>query len=142
MPLAALRKRWSTPAARNVDIVAVLFLLTGITAIGEAIRTKKIEILPGVFGAPIGIGLLRYRNGWRIAALVCLWITMAICAVVGVAALITGDNSVAIKGIEGNPRVIGALFIVIGVGMSYWQFRVLTRPNVRRSFELEGAERP
>jgi hypothetical protein len=70
----------------------------------------------------------------RIVAVTTLWIALAFVIVVGGLGLIRGET-VVVSSWSRSP-VVAATLVVLGLALTLWQLRVLTRPNVRRSFEL------
>ncbi|HYK41806.1 MAG TPA: hypothetical protein VE007_05395 [Thermoanaerobaculia bacterium] len=119
---------------RDVRIVAVLFLLTGVAAIAQVIVTRSLAISTQMLAIPIGVGLLRYRNAWRVAALVLLWFSLAIVTfVVGIALL---NRNLSFGGFLARSPALAGAFLGLSFALTIWEIRVLTRPDVRRSFEL------
>jgi hypothetical protein len=121
-------------SVRDVRIVAVLFLIVGVASVVELVRTRDLGLIGGLLPLFIGIGLLRYSNVWRIVALVTLWIALAGFLVTGAAAL-TGKDVVVVTSLGSSPVLLGALLLA-SLALIGWQIRVLTRADVRRSFEL------
>jgi len=124
-------------------IVAWLFIIGGILAVIEvlvALTQSRISINFGVLGLFIGPGLLRLRRGWRTCALVFLWIGLIVFPLI------------FLLGLSGT---IPAYFEVFGIKMAripswwvsvgtipffllvFWQYRVLTRPQIRTLFGLD-----
>jgi hypothetical protein len=121
---------------RDVRIVAFLFVLSGVGALASAIQSGRFVLSSGLLGIPIGIGLLRYQSLWRTFALIWLWLGLICLPLLGVMALIA-MNSVSAFG-RRSTLLLGAA-IVLGFLFEYWQYRVLTRPEVRRWFDLGEA---
>jgi serine/threonine protein kinase len=67
----------ATPiAARNLRIVAALFIFVGLWSASEMLLSngiRTVSIAPGAFCLPIGIGLLRFRELSRRLAMWCVW---------------------------------------------------------------------
>jgi hypothetical protein len=125
---------------RDVRIVAVLFLISGVTAVVRMIQTRTLQLAPGLIAIPTAIGLLRWSNGWRLVALATLWIALAVSILAGAYWLfhgdLSGEISISIPSYLGKSTAMIVTVVVVGVALTLWQLRVLTRPAVRRSFEL------
>ena len=95
----------------------------------------------------IGLGLLKHSRGWRTLGLVFLWIGMigyplaALLLLLGVGKP-TGTLHVFGIPISEMSRSAVLLFLVFIFLLTFWQYRVLTRPHVRRLFYggEEGAQ--
>lgn len=133
-----------TTTSRNLPlslvIVALLFILGGISAVIEvvlALMNDHLNINFGVLGIPIGIGLLRLRRGWRALALVFIWIGLIACPIIGGLFLWnSGPLDFTVFGQKnGNvPKVFGVALVVGFFVFLVWEYRVLTRRDVRRLF--------
>jgi hypothetical protein len=124
--------------------MAVLFILGGIWAAIEvlvALTHSRISLNFGVLGIFVGIGLLNLRPGWRTCGLVFLWIEFILIPVTAVLVLSYGRAI--------NFELFGTTLgrvpkeFALGIGallflLTLWQYRVLTRPDVRRLFGLDG----
>jgi hypothetical protein len=121
----------------QVRIVAVLFLIAGASALVEIVRSRRFLLTAGLLGIPTGIGLLRYSNGWRIVGVISLWASLALLGL-AIVSVIGGGQTVAADLFEapGRSPFLLALLGIFTVGLTLWELRVLTRANVRRSFEL------
>ena len=92
----------------------------------------------GVLALPIGVGLLRRRRWWRMAALASLWFSFAAILVVAGLAL-TGHMLATVKllGVEatGPARIwIGLLCCTLVVALLVWMNRVLVRTRRESPF--------
>ncbi|MDQ6893991.1 MAG: hypothetical protein M3167_15065 [Acidobacteriota bacterium] len=122
-------------SVRDVRIVAVLFLIAGVAAVVQMILTRVLEVgTTGLLALPTGIGLLRYSNAWRIVALVILWISLAVF-IIAMGMWLVNGSAVSVTFWVRSPAVI-AVLIFLSFSLTVWEIRVLTRPDVRRSFEL------
>jgi hypothetical protein len=130
----------------SLKVVAFLFILSGIFSLIEVIVSlvhSHFSFNFGVLGLFIGPGLLRLSRGWRTCALVFLWIAMIglpiFIAVIFV--LAGGPLDFKLFGQQvghASPEfaiVLAALLFALAV----WQYRILTRPDVRRLFGVPGA---
>jgi hypothetical protein len=93
-----------------------------------------------VLGLPIGWGLLRLNRGWRGIALVFLGISLIGIPIVMLFALTSaGTATINIFGLAAGTvdKTLFLMVAVVGLAMTAWQYRVLTRPDVRDLFELQ-----
>ena len=126
----------------SLKAVAILFILGGVSALIEvlvSLARTHISINFGVLGLFIGPGLLALRTGWRTCALVFLWIAMIGIPIIAV--LMLGhsgplDFKVFGEKVGHASKEFGLAVAVILFLLSVWQYRVLTRPDVRRLFRL------
>lgn len=131
-------------APLSLKIVAALFILGGISSIIDAIINLTQGTLPlnfGVLGLFVGIGLLRLSRAWRTCALVFLWIAFIALPLVGLAFLfLAGPVNYTIFWQKVGPgsRVIGVALAALLFAVAVWQYRVLTRPEIRKLFGLSA----
>jgi hypothetical protein len=114
-----------------LKLVGWIFILGGISAAIEILidaSNGRTNLNFGVLGVFIGIGLLRLRTGWRTLALVLLVIALVFIPILSVLALSTPGN--LSFNIFGQKVAALAVFFVF----TFWQFRVLLRPDVRALF--------
>jgi len=124
----------------SLTVVAVLFILGGIHAVIEVLVSLahgEININFGVLGLFIGPGLLALRRGWRTCALVFLWIAMIGIPIVAI--LMLGhpgplDFNVFGQKVGHAAKELGLVIAVMLFLLSFWQYRVLTRRDVRLLF--------
>ena len=123
-----------------LKVVAILFIVGGILSVIEVLVSfvhGHININFGVLGLFIGPGLLALRRGWRTCALVFLWIAM-----IGVplfTVLMLGHSGPLDFKVFGQKvgyvsKEFGLIIAIVAFGLALWQYRVLTRPDVRRLF--------
>jgi len=135
-----LEQQQSAPL--SLKIVAALFILGGISSIIEVIISLtqgRLSFNFGVLGVVIGIGLLRFSRAWRTCALVFLWIALISLPLVALAFLfLAGAVNYTIFWQEIGPasRVIGVVLATLLFAVALWEFRVLTRPDIRKLFGL------
>ena len=132
----------SREAPRALNYVAALFIIGGICACIEvvcALFQGRISINFGVLGLFIGPGLLRFSQGWRTCGLVFIWIALIGVPIVGLL-MLAGSRSVNfhVLGVKLGvvPLPVGLLVAAVVFGIALWEYRVLTRPDVRRLFGL------
>jgi hypothetical protein len=123
-----------------LKIVAFLFILGGISAAIEVIASlmnNRININFGVLGIFIGFGLLRLSQGWRTCALVFTWLGLIAIPIIGF--LFLGHSGPLDFSVFGQK--VGHVSKELGVGMvvvifvyTVWQYRILTRADVRCLF--------
>jgi hypothetical protein len=111
----------------SLKIVAALFMLVGVLSaidIVVALTRGYIELNFHVLGLLIGPGLLWLKRGWRTCALVVLWITMIIIVILA-------------ANLIGHPIPLTTFWLLVATvafALTFWQYRVLTRPDIRRLF--------
>ena len=124
----------------SLKAVAWLFILGGISSLIEVIVSLNygtVNFNFGVLGIFIGLGLFKLRPGWRTWALIFVWIGLVSFPLGALAFLVLpGPIQFTVFGQRaGNvPTIIGVLICAIGFAIVFWQYRVLTRPDVRSLF--------
>ncbi|MGV3531080.1 MAG: hypothetical protein ACO1QR_01830 [Chthoniobacteraceae bacterium] len=129
-----------------LQIVAVLFLIAGIFAIintGARLSAGSIYIDLDVFGIPIFFGLRRLSAGWRTFALIYLWFPLIGCPVLFLMGIF-GDSPTSLE-IYGQqlsriPSIWISILSVPLFSLALWQYRVLTRPQIRTLFICDSRE--
>ena len=129
----------------SLKVVAILFIVGGIFAVIEVLVSfvhGHININFGVLGLLIGPGLLALRRGWRTCALVLLWIAMIGVPVFTV--LMLGHSGPLDFKLFGQKvgevsKELGLIVAFVAFALALWQYRVLTRPDVRRLFGVRTA---
>jgi hypothetical protein len=134
-----------TPVA--LKVVAVLFISSGVWTVLEilvSLARNTINFNLGVLGIFIGLGLLRFRRGWRTCALVYIWLAFILIAVFSLMVLGGGHPEPFYLKLFGQN--IGyasptfALFVAaVLFALVVWQYRVLTRPDVVKLFDDNAA---
>ena len=124
-----------------LKVVAVLFIVSGVFAVLEiwlSLTHNQLNLNFGVLGIFIGLGLLRFRRGWRTCALVFIWLALIIIPVFGFM-VIGGARPIHLKlfGQQmGYASPIFAFFVAtVLFALAAWQYRVLTRPDVVQLFD-------
>lgn len=134
----------------SLRVVAWLFILSGVLVwwgvLTSVLLGKPNFPLPGVLELFAGVGLLRLRPGWRTCALVLLWISIVLSALMAIALLAgTGSAPVHLNGhlAARVPAAALSLLAFAQLGFSLWQVSVLCREDVRALFGLkEGPQKP
>jgi hypothetical protein len=136
------RPRPELPAALRA--VAYFTILCGIGTVLSVIVDLlhgRLNINLGVLLIPAGFGLLRLSQGWRTFALFTIWVGMIGSAIMFVL-LAAGIGNPTMKGFTLfgplGVRGAGLLISVVIFGVEFVQYRVLTRPDIRRLFGLTG----
>jgi hypothetical protein len=132
-----------------LSAVAYLFLIMAVLSVVDiAVSASRGHIHPnfGFLGLWIYAGLRRYSRGWRTCALVFLWLGFISCGclvalflfcMVFNAAHVIQFGFTDLKNSEVEfiwPLAVFALFFVLQI----WQYRVLTRPEIRSLFYGES----
>ena len=121
-------------------VIAVLFIISGIYHVFDVMvlfTHSKLSLSSGVLGIFVGPGLLRFRPGWRICALVFTWFGLIFTPVFAVLAL-NGGRSVPVVYFDHTfgfmPQGLSLLVAFIYFLFFIWQYRVLTNEDVVRLF--------
>jgi hypothetical protein len=129
----------------SLTVVAVLFIIGGVLAVLDIIASltqHRIEFNFGVLGFFIGPGLLRLSRGWRTCALVFTWIGLIVTPIFLLALFdAPGPLFFTFLGTPAGtvPKMLWMVFIVSMFLLCLWQYRVLTREDVRELFSVSGA---
>lgn len=129
----------------SLKIVAALFIIGGITSIIDVIiglTQGALNFNFGALGLFVGIGLLRFSRGWRTCALVFLWIALISLPAVALVFLFVAQSinyTFLWQKIGEGPRGIGVAMVAALFALVWWQYRVLTRPDIRKLFGLSTA---
>jgi hypothetical protein len=128
-------------ALRPLRIVALLFFLQGMAAVfalGVTFAQGRLRLDTAVLGIPICVGLVRLSWGWRTWALVHIWLALISSALV-VLVTTLGGPKIAFFSVYGirlatlSPATFFPLLALTFLAF-VWQYRVLTRPDVRALF--------
>jgi hypothetical protein len=135
------------PLPTSLVAVAVLFIICGVLSVLDilfSLFAHRIEFNFGVLGLFIGPGILRLSRGWRTCGLVMLWITLIGDSIIGVfvvGASSTGHITVYGAPVANIPKVLLFAFLAGVFALCLWEYRVLTRPDVRGLFGLADGTR-
>ena len=130
----------------SLMIVAFLFIVSGIASVWEvssALSHGRVNINFGILALFVGIGLLRFKRGWRTCALGIVWLSFLFAAL-ALGKLIFSPESVTIGWIGSHstaaqrPLMTWVLVIAMSL-LVVWVYRVLTRRDVRRLFGIQAA---
>ncbi|MEM1211941.1 MAG: hypothetical protein AAGI68_06530 [Planctomycetota bacterium] len=127
--------------------VAMIFIVGGLWAAFEifvALIKYQIYLNFDALQILIGAGLFRRSRGWRTCALVVLWIKM-ISGPIGLAllAFVDGPLEVNLFGKTvgyASKWMAGIALATFWFTLAFWQYWVLTRPNVRQIFGIDGKQ--
>ena len=134
---------------KSLSIVSYLFLIYGILMVIDTVcRFTRAEVHfdTGILGIWIFGGLRRYSRGWRTCALVLIWIDLIVSPLLVIYSVF--GNQPAYFMIFGllyaSVSAIWVMMVAVGFfSLALWQYRVLTRPDIRRLFysdsDLPGA---
>ena len=126
---------------RSVKIVAYLFLFGGICSVIDiivALTRGLIYLNLGVLGIPIFFGLLNRRNGWRVCAMVFLWIGFIVIPIVflmGLVGDVPGYFEVFRIKVARIPSWVTSVASIPIFFLILWQYRVLMRPEIKALFK-------
>jgi hypothetical protein len=126
----------------SLVIVAWIYIVAGFLACLDiiiALFSGRMHINLAALCLFAGIGLIRLQNGWRICALVIVWLFFA---VIGLLVLfgIFSPQSVKVTVFSdvsnaANRPITFLLMIILVLVPAYWIYRVLTRPDVKLLFK-------
>jgi hypothetical protein len=150
LPLNYETVRPPIPAA--LKTVAWVFIGFGILAAIQmfmALFDHKLTLKFGLLGIFVGPGLLRLRAGWRTCGLVLIWfdlICLPLMVLLGVIG-ISFATAYFYRNLNATSAVLNTTSLVFGIArvglvwaLAFWQYRVLTRPDIRALFLLPAAE--
>ena len=133
---------------KALRVVAVIQLVTGVLAVaGMLVQIVQARLLLdfNALGIPIYYGLLQLKTPWRTCALVFLWLEMIAAPVWFVFGLSARDPApfqvFGIPAGDVSPAWICVLAVPSFV-LAVWQYRVLTRPEIRALFVSSALGRP
>ena len=138
------RRPWS------LMVVAGLFMLTGCSAawdIGSGLHKHIYSFNFGLLGLSVGIGLLRLRHGWRVAALIMIWLPFIFGACLGIVALFGQFTIVSYARFFGYELTGLSRFVAAIVACTLlpillvWMSRVLTHSDVKALFQRASPNR-
>jgi len=129
-------------AAQNaLSVVSYIFLFVGLVALIEMAHHAFLGLFHfnfGIFGIGIFTGLRRYSRIWRACALVFTWYGM-VTGSIALYICLHGDSaptnpilySRRLASVPGNWLAFPLLMVLL---VTFWQYRVLTHPAVKRLF--------
>jgi hypothetical protein len=125
------------PAA--LKVVAWLFIAFGILAAIEMVGGLffgQVGLNFAVLGIWVGRGLLRLQSGWRTCALVFIWIALIGLPLAYLLAVTAGSQGrIRVFNVTHSAPVWVVLIpVAAGFAVAVWEYRVLTRAEVRRLF--------
>lgn len=126
-------------STRDLRIVSWLFIISGVSCLVAPLFTSRFEIGTGLLGIPAGIGLLRFRRGWRTFALLSISLGFAALLVIVVILLSSQHVTVNLFGWRPESRWAYLVFLIPALLVMLWEYRVLTRAEVRGWFQ-RGSE--
>lgn len=143
LPLAMSQ---AIPLPRALRIVAYVFLIQGAGALIEillSLSSGTPSINLGLLNLFIGLGILKLRASWRTLGLAFLWIGM-IGGPLALVLILTSDVQpvFAFYGWEFGPasKPPAVASSLAFIALAIWQYRVLTRAEVRCLFGLRTPE--
>lgn len=127
------------PLPRDLRLVALFFLLGGISAaitIVFSLLHNQLQLDFGVLGIFVSIGLRGLSNGWRICALVLIWMCLILSPIIAVLALGIPHANFNLFGFIGPeiPPFFVTLISAFWFAVAMWERRVLTRPDIMELF--------
>ena len=129
----------------SLKIVAGLFFLAGASSLIQIIAslTKgEISLNFGVLALFVGYGLLQLKKGWWTVALFLLWIAfLGSTAFTLMLAFSQAPLSVNMFGekVGHAPKIYGFAVILVIFLVALWQYRVLTKQEIKELFEKKAS---
>lgn len=123
-----------------LKVVAWLFIVGGVLAVIEIIvslMNNHININLGVLGIFIGLGLFKLKAGWRTCALVFIWLTLIILPVFAILSIVDPSKlhyRILGQNVGRAPVPVALATAAIFFCFFLWQYRVLTRGDIREIF--------
>jgi hypothetical protein len=136
----------------SLSVLAYLFLVYGLLAaviqiiqLFDWLNGYGLGLHPEIICVWVFAGLRRRSRGWRIFALVLIWLSIA-AVLFGLGYTLVFREPVAVNGL-GHTRLVsplvGAALTAPFLLLSFWAYRVLTRPDIRALFcKTEGQAQP
>ena len=126
------------PIPQPLKIVAWVFILGGICAAIQVVvllLAGHINIHLGVLGIFIGQGLLRLSPRSLAWAMFFTWFSLILTPIIIVISLFTPGNLEIFGWTIGQvPRAFSFIFGLAAFALIYWQYTVLTKPQIRQLF--------
>ena len=129
-------------ALRVVALMHLVFGLLSVVGIMVQLTRGHINLDFGVLGIPIYFGLMRFSNGWRTCVLVFTWFGLVMAPIVFILGIVLRiPANVQMFGIPyANVSPIWlSVAAVPGFFLYLWQYRVLTRDDIRALFDRKLA---
>jgi len=130
------------PLPLALKAVAWVEIFQGLAAVGAIIHSAVMgwpNADPGYLSIPAGIFLLRLQRTWRLYLLVTSWISFVLLPLIGVATFLL-EEPLDIRILNVNTKVLSDGTIALFAGTLFlimiWQYRVLTRPEVKELFGI------
>jgi len=128
-----------TPLPRTLRLVALLFLLSGISSLISMVvgaLNSQVRLEFGMIGIFVYFGLLRLSSGWRTCALALTLLGVVMSPVMAILSLGAPQKvNINIFGINSAmPSFFVVLASIFWFGLALWQWSVLKRPDVTALF--------
>lgn len=130
----------------SLKIVAWLFIFSGVCAAIEifvSLINSHINLNFGVLGIFIGMGLLDFRDGWRICGLVFIWIGLILGPIIFLVMLsASGPLDLNVFGQKVGHVSKGAIIIPVFAiySLLLWKRWVLSRVDIKTMFQASTVE--
>lgn len=134
------------PIPKSLEIIAGLFILAGVLAAIDTIRSLINFQLDNiihlnfnfinVLGLFIGPGLLRYSRGWRLVALVFIWLMLIVCPIIIVISFVKCAFAPFLE----ISNVLILLISSVSFLIAFWEYHVLTSREIRKLFGVDTYE--
>jgi len=131
-------------APTSLKIVAGLFILYGVCSAVDVVVSLvlgNLTINLNVLAFFIGLGLLRFSRGWRTCALVVLWIYLIGLPIIALLIMLHHgplDLNLAGQKVGHVSKGLSLGIAAVSFVLAFWQYRVLTRPDIRKFFGVDN----
>jgi len=126
----------------SLKVIAILFIIGGAFDTLDmvfALFRSTIKINFGFLGLFIGPGLLALKPGWRTCALVFIWMGMIFIPIFVILLMVSNaplNFNVLGVSVARLAKFLGLIVAALFFAFIYWQYHILTRPDIRALFRL------
>jgi hypothetical protein len=122
---------------RALSIVAIYMLAAGgLAALGALLQRNPFALIVATAVIATGVGLLKLKPGWRIAALTWFGLMMGLAVVSLIVLLRSGGSTRLLLPRVANPGM-NALVTVVCFIVAALCYHALTRPRVKAAFGVK-----
>jgi hypothetical protein len=116
---------------RDLRVLAWLYLAGGIASLLSFAASRHFAVSTGLLGIPIGVGLLRLHERWRLVAAAGIAIGLIGIPIYVLLAVPSQRFRFIVSGREFDSTSLALALSVATWLIAFWQYRVLTRPPAR-----------
>jgi hypothetical protein len=119
---------------RDLRVLAWLYVAGGVAALLSLATSRQGTLSAGLLGIPIGVGLLRLHEPWRLVAVAGVVVALLGIPTYAVLAVPSQRFHFLVSGREFESTSLALSLLIAAWLVSFWQYRVLTNPPTRRAF--------